>query len=335
MKFFNLLSIAALVFASVACSTDDMMDATASTGNSTVVSTSNDNAYLSLNVNAGNVITKASDNSEIAQNVSSCTVILYKDNEIISVNDNLSVDADGNVNTLFYTKALSNEMIMVIANSTVRFAGSVTTMNEVNDMIQSVSSFNEDNLVKVGTVALDFSTITPSSSTNATKYNTLNVTVEVSQLTACIRLAAFNVVNYNGKAADVKLTNVTLNNVNLSEKTDGTEDHSYNLINSSKVVNQNVYSNGTAVALTSIPTFFSFRNTSDDATSMTIDFTVGDKAYSKTYVINKGIVNSGVLYNLTVNMTINNNSVDVIFTTSTADWTEGGTIDLDMTRNNN
>jgi hypothetical protein len=67
---------------------------------------------------------------------------------------------------------------------------------------------------------------------------------------------------------------------------------------------------------------------------MTIDFTVGGKAYSKTYVINNGAVNSGVLYNLTVNMTINNNNVDVNFTTYTSDWAEGGTINIDMTRNN-
>jgi hypothetical protein len=49
---------------------------------------------------------------------------------------------------------------MVIANSTVQFAGNVTTMDEVNEMIQKASSFNADNLVKVGTKALDFSTIT-------------------------------------------------------------------------------------------------------------------------------------------------------------------------------
>jgi hypothetical protein len=336
MKLFNVLSIAALIFATVACSTGDMMDTESASVNTVASSAASDNAYLSLNINSNAVSTKAADETEatIAQTVTSCTVILYNNDGIQSINDNLAVAADGTVNTTLYTKARSDEKIMVIANSTVQFAGNVTTMDEVNEMIQKASSFNADNLVKVGTKALDFTTITPSSTTGATASNTLNVTVEVSQLTACVRLAGFNVVSYNGKAADVKLTNVTLNNVNLSEKTDGTEDHTEGFTTSSKEVNETVYSNGAAQSLTTVPTFFSFKNTSSSATSMTIDFTVGGKAYSKTYVINNGAVNSGVLYNLTVNMTINNNSVDVNFTTYTSDWAEGGTINIDMTRNN-
>ena len=331
MKLFNVLSIAALVFATVACSTGDMMDTESTSINTIATSADNNNAYLSLNINSSNVNTKAVDADEIGQTISSCTVILYNNDGIQSINDNLEVAADGTVNTTLYTKARSDEKVMVIANSTVKFAGNVTTMEDVNNMLQTVSSFSADKLVKVGTEALDFSKTTPSASTVKTSANTLSVSVTVSQLTACIRLAAFNVVAYNGKAADVKVTKVTLNNAKLSEYTNNTEDMNAAVASSSINVNENVAVGG---SLSTTPTFFSFANTSSNATSMTIDFTVGGKAYSKTYTINNGAVNSGVLYNLTVNMTINNNNVDVNFTTYTSDWAEGGTINIDMTRNN-
>src|SRR5574344_1728562 len=192
MKLFNVLSIAALSVATVACSTGDMMDTESASVNTVASSATSDNAYLSLNINSNAVSTKAADETEstIAQTVSSCTVILYNNDGIQSINDNLEVAADGTVNTTLYTKARSDEKVMVIANSTVKFAGNVTTMEDVNNMLQTVSSFSADKLVKVGTEALDFSKTTPSASTVKTSANTLSVSVTVSQLAACIRLAA-------------------------------------------------------------------------------------------------------------------------------------------------
>ena len=65
MKLFNVLSIAALIFATVACSTGDMMDTESTSINTVATSADNNNAYLSLNINSSNVNTKAVDADEI------------------------------------------------------------------------------------------------------------------------------------------------------------------------------------------------------------------------------------------------------------------------------
>lgn len=90
MKLFNVLSIAALIFATVACSTGDMMDTESASVNTVASSATSDNAYLSLNINSNAVSTKAADETEatIAQTVTSCTVILYNNDGIQSINDN-------------------------------------------------------------------------------------------------------------------------------------------------------------------------------------------------------------------------------------------------------
>ena len=348
MKLINFIAFSALIFGTMACSSESMIDGEPSSS-SEVTGVTENNAYLSVNLNTVNPSTKATENvadggtnDSIAQKIQSCTVILYNSSTkaIKSINDNLTLTGDS-VNVLLYTKVESNLSVMVIANSTTTFADkSITTIDDAKSIVQtaqSAASFDEDNLVKVGSAAVDFPAGFGSTYTGADKTNTKEVDVTVSQLTACVRLAGFEVTNYTGKAAEVNIESVTLNQINLSEATGFSElNTSYD---ASKTIDLNrvVYDGSNNVALSTIPTFFSFQNTNaDKLTSMTVKFTVGDQEYTKTYIIKHldgtSGIHSGYLYNLLLKMSITNNKIDVNFVTYTYDWNDGGSININMTR---
>ena len=335
-KIISLVVIGLLLLTS-ACSSES--DEIGNDNKSSELVASQDNgAYLSVALSETGVSTKAStsafgtDESTIGQGISSCTVILYDgtSGKIQSVNDNLAV-SNGEVSTKFYTKVKSGLKIMVVANAAAAFAGHAQTLAEAQAIVQSVTAFDSTKLVKVGTADVTFPANFGYPSMADAKANPLEVTVPVKQLTACVRLVAFN-VTYTGEAGDVVITGVKLNHVNLSEQTGGTEETNFataSTVGTLPTGGMKVYDGATnaPVALTAFPTFFAFQNTSATATSMTIDFTVAGKAYTKTYTIKHPVTTpyaekilSGYLYNLTVNMSATNYKVDLEVVCTVANW---------------
>lgn len=332
---------------------------------------SEENVHLSFNLQGGTALTKSSAVGNPAteaiaatEAITTCSVILFKGNDVLSVRDGVAVTNNTTLPADFsiLTKEQTGLGIMIVANSTITFAG-ITDMDAVKAAVQT-ASFADGNLVKVGTATINFADKTAAANTNyaaststaKTATNTYTQAVTVYQLAARIELVGFNVTYTASKAADVVIKSVRLLNAKNSSKTGmGAEKviaGDYNVENtgnyqnvSSSLVDYLVYKNGAAQNLTSPVVFYSYKNTNTAAiaqndsryikdinennlTKIEITFSVGDKVYAKSYVINRPennttgttYVNPNYIYRLTVNMEVTNKFVDCNVVCYTNDW---------------
>lgn len=333
---------------------------------------SEENVHLSFNLQGGTALTKSSATGNPAteaiaatEAISTCSVILYKGDDVLSVRDGVAVTNNTTLPADFsiLTKEQTGLGIMIVANSTITFAGK-TDMDDVKAAVQT-AAFTDGSLVKVGTATIDFTDKSAAANTNyaaststaKTATNTYTQAVTVYQLAARIELVDFNVTYTASKAADVVIKSVRLLNANYSSKTGmGAEKviaGDYNVENtgnyqnvSSSLKDYLVYrSSGTVEGLKSPVVFYSYKNTNatdiaqsdsryikdineNNLTKVEITFSVGDKVYIKSYVINRPesnttgttYVNPNYIYRLTVNMEVTNKFVDCNVVCYTNDW---------------
>lgn len=293
---------------------------------------SDGNVHMSFNLQGGIATTKSSTIGNPATNeitateaISTCSVILYKGNDVLGVRDGVAVANNTTLPDDFsiLTKEQTGLHVMIVANSTVSFAG-YSDMDAVKAAVQNMTTeFADDKLVKVGTASINFSdksaaintNYAASASTAKTTTNTYTQAVTVYQLAARIELTGFNVTYKASKAADVIIKSVRLLNANLSSKTGSgankvvASDYNVEITGkyqniSSSLSDYTVYTNGAAQSLSSPVVFYSYKNTNTTAiaqndsryikgvnennlTKVEIMFSVGEKVYTKAYTINR------------------------------------------------
>ncbi|RHO70402.1 hypothetical protein DW083_13545 [Parabacteroides sp. AF48-14] len=330
MKLKNILSILCVFFIATACSMeDDIIQNDFGKNNEAF---SDGNVHLSFTLQGGTATTKSSATGnpateEIAatEAISTCSVILFKGDDVLAVRDGVAVTNNTTLPTDFsiLTKEQTGLHVMIVANSTISFAN-YSDMDAVKAAVQTTTGFADGTLVKVGTAAINFSdksaaanvNYAASTSTAKTETNTYTQAVTVYQLAARIELAHFNVTyDTNSESADVIIKSVRLLNSNLSSKTGiGAEkvvagnynvEETNNYQNTPSLLsNYTVYTNKVATDLENPVVFYSYKNTNqtaitvsderyeegineDNLTKVEIKFTVGTEEYTKAYVINR------------------------------------------------
>ncbi len=330
MKLKNILSVLCFFFVATACSMEDDIIQNDFGKNNEVFS--DGNVHMSFNLQGGIATTKSSTIGNPATNeitateaISTCSVILYKGNDVLGVRDGVAVANNTTLPDDFsiLTKEQTGLHVMIVANSTVSFAG-YSDMDAVKAAVQNMTTeFADDKLVKVGTASINFSdksaaintNYAASASTAKTTTNTYTQAVTVYQLAARIELTGFNVTYKASKAADVIIKSVRLLNANLSSKTGSgankvvASDYNVEITGkyqniSSSLSDYTVYTNGAAQSLSSPVVFYSYKNTNTTAivqndsryikgvnennlTKVEIMFSVGEKVYTKAYTINR------------------------------------------------
>lgn len=306
-------------------------------------------AYLSFRLTAldsktkstGTITPGGTDNS-LGQNIKDCSLIVFDaEGKIVNLKNQMSV-IKGNDNTYttsdkIIVKMREGMQVMVIANSTNNF-NSCTDIASVKTAIQEIEEFTEDNLTKVSEVTPITWTIKGTSSTKEVEVQTIDITV--TQLTASIQFAAFNVIWGAGKKVDVGIKSITLKNINHKSQTVGEESSEPSYKNETLSFTSETglaYSSSSQVSINPFkektPVFYSFQNTnSEQPVCMEIVFTVGEKVFTKEYVINRPnsddmnnstktkYVNPNNIYRLTVNMKVTNEYVDCDVVCYTEDW---------------
>lgn len=358
MKLKNILSILCLMFVAVACSMDDeaVLDDIASSKNEVSL----EDAYVTFSLASEGLTTKAGGSdaevNAIAANyvIKDCSVILYKDNQILAIKDNVKVldnqlvDSDDKPFSILTKVRRGGMKVMIIANSKSTFSG-LDKMEDVNNRLQEDIEFAHDNLVKVGTADITFeaegenAAFEPTGTTKQTETNTYIQAVIVSQLAARIDFRKFDIYfSEKTKEADVTIKSIRLLNVNNSVRTGGEEvvPEEYTSTSwdcgESGILVWDASKKGTKddkwISLDQaghIPVFYSFPNTNiSNPVTLEVVFKVGSDIYTKTYVINpegKGandhnLVKSGYFYQLQVKMTITNRDVDLDVVCSVQDW---------------
>ena len=227
---------------------------------------------------------------------------------------------------------------MVIANSSKSFAG-CQSENNIKDIIQD----DKDALVKVGKMDISFDTDFAGYPTIAEALGKpLEIgTIPLSQLTARIELAEFNVSGFQGASVKEKVTvtGVDLLNLNPESYTINEQTHkNATYLSESKTCNVEVYNGVSDLPSTysfvdnkNLLSFYSFRNLAkaeSDQVKMQVRFKIGNSNEERTtrpFVINKEGnilhgVKSGYVYRLVVNMTIIGDKVETELLCYTRDW---------------
>ncbi|MCD7849397.1 MAG: hypothetical protein LUH63_06435 [Parabacteroides sp.] len=274
MKLKNILSILCVFFVATACSMeDDIIQNDFGKNNEAF---SDGNVHLSFTLQGGTATTKSSatgnpatEKIEATEVISTCSVILFKGDDVLAARDGVTVTNNTTLPTGFsiLTKEQTGLSVMIVANSTVSFAN-YSDMDAVKAAVQATETFADGTLVKVGTAAINFSdksapvntNYAASTSTAKTETNTYTQAVTVYQLAARIELTSFNVTYKASKAANVVIKSVRLLNSNVSSKTGlGAEKVVANAYNveeksdyqnvSSSLSDYTVYTNGQAKEL--------------------------------------------------------------------------------------
>ena len=301
-------------------------------------------AYVNFNLTSNVVQTKTDlpiDDS-FGQEVASCSVILYKGNQILAAKDGVKVannklqNADGSDFSIL-TKVSTGLNIMIIGNATATYANLVD-MNAVKTNIEKDQLNDNTKLVKVGTKELTWKAdsqnpnFKASTSTAKTTENTYTATVELQQLAACINLNQISVSNLSGKRDDVTITKIEFLNINTKTYVSGEYAGNDGLVASTIVTPASpikIYdkTSGSMNATASLPAY-SYQNTKGNL-AMCIYYTIGTKEYStkNPITINHSpeggvakYVNSGYIYNLNVSLKIENDKADVNVECIVADW---------------
>ena len=262
--------------------------------------------------------------------INNCTLIFFEGGQVNSIMEGLFVNSENYIvkkkngteddwaKVIVKVKKPSPYSVMLIANSSKSFAG-CQSESDINDIIQD----NKDALVKVGKMNINFDS-------NFAGYATIREALEkplevgpvpLSQLTARIELAEFNVSGFQGASVQEKITVTGVEVYNGASEFPSTY---------SFVENKNVLS------------FYSFRNLAaaeSDQVKMQVRFKVGnsEERTTRQFVINKEGnilhgVKSGYVYRLVVNMTIIGDKVETELLCYTRDWLNN-TISIPMEDN--
>lgn len=156
--------------------------------------------------------------------INNCTLIFFEGGQVNSIMEGLFVNSENYIvkkkngteddwaKVIVKVKKPSPYSVMLIANSSKSFAG-CQSESDINDIIQD----NKDALVKVGKMNINFDS-------NFAGYATIREALEkplevgpvpLSQLTARIELAEFNVSGFQGASVQEKITVTGVDLLNL------------------------------------------------------------------------------------------------------------------------
>lgn len=324
MKIKNIiLIVVAFVFTAVSCSVEeDVLPSNNNNTNNSVV-ISDQEVYLAFNLNAetkaeGATNTDAPKGAE----VTSCSVVLFTDdNQIIAVEDEVAVKDNQLQNCSFLTKVRSDLNVAIIANTKKTFE-SCATMKEVREKV-----LDKDDLarfVKYGEAKVDFGDMEGSTSTSATKESTVEVKVALKEKVAVVELNSFK-LNFEEGAKEDEVVVKTVELVNANTETYTNAEGGSSISTLSNEINTKLEDNA------EIKT--TFRTFPNKEVYMKINYTVGGKEFSKSFLVNKtndGLVESAYIYRLNVTLTQFAHDVDVNVVLNVNDWV-GNTIRMDMT----
>lgn len=325
MKIKNIiLIVVAFVFTAVSCSVEeDVLPSNNNNTNNSVV-ISDQEVYLAFNLNAetkaeGATNTDAPKGAE----VTSCSVVLFTDdNQIIAVEDEVDVKDNQLQNCSFLTKVRSDLNVAIIANTKKTFE-SCATMKEVREKV-----LDKDDLarfVKYGEAKVDFGSEV--GSTTTTNAPIVPVTVKLKEKVAVVELNSFK-LNFEEGAKEDEVVVKTVELVNANTETYTNAEGASLISTLSNDINTKLEDNA------EIKT--TFRTFPNKGVYMKINYTVGGKEFSKSFLVNKtndGLVESAYIYrlNVTLNQTAHDVDVDVVL--NVKDWV-GNTIRMDMTEGN-
>lgn len=388
MKLKNIFPIVCFLFAAVSCSMEDEIinDITRAENNA---STKNE-AYIAL---TADVISGALTKAEPLQNanpaeaaIDHLTIILLDGNgKVIKAIDDVYANADKVVVTAknsadtikFLVKTETDYQLMAIANSEIKFGNSTNmvkynTLSAINKAIQGegenattvAEAATLNYLIKVGSVAVNIAKADndprQSASTDISKLIPYIYTIPLTQLTARIELAEFNVKGFTAGTVpqDIKITKVELANINTvsytdlagqtpavsnyvdAENTNSTNGWAvYTALNAGFIPTEpgsQKYNGATKYSLATnnnMPVFYSFRNVTNDSDSKTvmrIHFLLGNQErISRDIVISSGKIEAGYLYRIIVDSNIDNNNIEVSVRCYVKDWTKTS-LSIDM-----
>lgn len=324
MKIKNIiLIVVAFVFTAVSCSVEeDVLPSNNNNTNNSVV-ISDQEVYLAFNLNAetkaeGAELTNAPKGAE----VTSCSVVLFAGDQIIAVEDEVDVKDNQLQNCSFLTKVRSDLNVAIIANTTKSFE-SCATMKEVREKV-----LDKDDLarfVKYGEAKVDFGSEV--GSTTTTNAPIVPVTVKLKEKVAVVELNSFK-LNFEEGAKEDEVVVKTVELVNANTETYTNAEGASLISTLSNDINTKLEDNA------EIKT--TFRTFPNKGVYMKINYTVGGKEFSKSFLVNKtndGLVESAYIYrlNVTLNQTAHDVDVDVVL--NVKDWV-GNTIRMDMTEGN-
>lgn len=309
-----ILTVVSFLLVAVSCSVEDDVYMNNNNNVESSVVISDQEAYLSFNINA-NAVTKSNvSTSDTLSAVSSCSVVLFSNDNILAVMDDVTVVNGELQNCSFLTKVRNDLRVAIIANTTQSFEN-CPTMEDVRKKVQTQKDL--ETLVKYGEVAVSFGDVKGSASTKDAPKVTVNVTLH--QLAAIVELASFNTTFETGaKVEEVVITKVELKNANLNTYTDQKGCSKIETLTQTMEMNVKNFSK------------IDFRSYESNDVTLSITFKVGDREYEKSYKINGGSINSGYIYRLNVNMTLRTHDVDMNVELSVADWTDNSIV-MDMT----
>lgn len=205
--------------------------------------------------------------------INNCTLIFFEGTQVSSIMEGLFVNKENYIvktkdgtkddwaKVILKVKKPSPYSVMVIANSSKSFAG-CQSENNIKDIIQD----DKDALVKVGKMDISFDTDFAGYPTIAEALGKpLEIgTIPLSQLTARIELAEFNVSGFQGASVKEKVTvtGVDLLNLNPESYTINEQTHkNATYLSESKTCNVEVY-NG----VSDLPSTYSFVDNLNSAT---------------------------------------------------------------------
>lgn len=309
-----ILTVVSFLLVAVSCSVEDDVYMNNNNNIESSVIISDQEAYLSFNINA-NAVTKSNvSTSDTLSAVSSCSVVLFSNDNILAVMDGVTVVNGELQNCSFLTKVRNDLRVAIIANTTQSFEN-CPTMEDVRKKVQTQKDL--ETLVKYGEAAVSFGDVKGSASTKDAPKVTVNVTLH--QLAAIVELASFNTTFVeDAKVEEVVITKVELRNANVNTYTDQKGCSKIETLTQTMEMNVKEFSK------------VNFRSYASNDVTLSITFKVGDREYEKSYKINGGLINSGYIYRLNVNMKLNAHDVNMNVELSVADWTDN-TISMDMT----
>lgn len=309
-----ILTVVSFLLVAVSCSVEDDVYMNNNNNIESSVIISDQEAYLSFNINA-NAVTKSNvSTSDTLSAVSSCSVVLFSNDNILAVMDGVTVVNGELQNCSFLTKVRNDLRVAIIANTTQSFEN-CPTMEDVRKKVQTQDDL--ETLVKYGEAAVSFGDVKGSAATKDAPKVTVNVTLH--QLAAIVELASFNTTFVeDAKVEEVVITKVELKNANVNTYTDQKGCSKIETLTQTMEMNVKEFSK------------VNFRSYASNDVTLSITFKVGDREYEKSYKINGGLINSGYIYRLNVNMKLNAHDVNMNVELSVADWTDN-TISMDMT----
>ncbi len=373
MNVKNFLLIASMLFAAFSCSMEDELINDIDKAKKNNEPARAGQAAISLHIDMPkSIATRAAegyaDPTDAERTIDHCSLILIDgEGKVIKAIDDASVkvatgtvykgsnDADNltafdTVKFIVKVGDAKDYKVMVIANSSIKFAG-FTTLAQIQDKIQTSAEYGKFVKVGTGNVVIDsnwngypgYTTIEEAQTGDA-----VNVQVELTQLEARIEVASFEIKGFNSLSVpqDVLLKKIEIANLYTQSFTDKdaqvtqTPPENYYTTKSftySAAGEEQIYIYKAALGAANVPyTFtdlnkpvcYSFRNTNGEfPVAVRLYYTVGgEERKTKVIVINQvdddpGSVIGGNLYRLKVTMdALNYDDIEVSVKCYTLDW---------------